>query len=153
LDKKQQKFCVNECIDEVLQLLKDNVKHNGIDIKVLASNQYYINSLRGEFVQVMFNLLNNAKHALLKNNIENPHIVIEIFTESEHIIVRIKDNALGIKPEIMEKVFEPYFTTKEDGLGLGLYMSKMIVEKNMKGHLSVHNTQDGACFSIKLKAI
>ena len=90
----------------------------------------------------------NAKDALVQKEIENPHVYINIYQDEKFGFLEIEDNAGGINPDILIKIFEPYFTTKDknQGTGIGLYMSKMIVEKNMSGKLTVINTSIGAKF-------
>lgn len=99
-----------------------------------------------EFQQVLLNIISNAKDALIENNI--PHGKISIKLQNKKIT--IKDNAGGIKDEVIDRIFEPYFTTKPQGqgTGLGLYMSKIIIEKKMDGVLSVKNNNEGAEFTI-----
>ena len=98
---------------------------------------------------MILNIINNAKDALVENKIENPTIEVILSDYS----VTIRDNAGGIPREIIERIFEPYFTTKEQGkgTGIGLYMSKMIIEEGMGGYLSVRNNVQGAVFNIKFK--
>ncbi|MDQ7047231.1 MAG: ATP-binding protein [Sulfurovum sp.] len=98
---------------------------------------------KNEYKQVILNLLNNAREVLLEREIPSPKIVIII----DKAQVSISDNAGGIKLSNIEKVFEPYFSTKTKGLGIGLYMSKVIIEKNMGGKIEVKNSQNGAIFS------
>jgi len=93
---------------------------------------------------VLLNLLSNAKDVLVSRVILNPKIVITIDSHC----VSIADNAKGVSTKNMDKIFEPYFTTKEGHSGIGLYMSKMIIEKNMGGKLTVENTKVGAEFRI-----
>ena len=91
---------------------------------------------------------------MIQRKVENPRIDLEVDYENGYAIVTIKDNAGGVEEEYMDLIFEPYFTTKESlkGTGLGLYMSKMIIEKNMGGELSVENSSHGAVFRVKIKA-
>jgi signal transduction histidine kinase len=105
-----------------------------------------------EFSQVLLNIITNAKDALVSNKIEKPIIKINISKVENNLIVKIKDNANGINEEIIANVFEPYFTTKGkgNGTGIGLYMSKLIIEKNMNGKLEVENDEKGAVFKITL---
>ncbi len=86
----------------------------------------------------------------LEKDIQNPEILIKTKKVQTHIKIMISDNAGGISESIINKVFEPYFTTKEsyNGTGLGLYMSKIIIEQNMKGQLSVKNIKNGVEFTI-----
>ena len=103
-----------------------------------------------EYKQVILNIINNAKDVLIEKNIDNPWIKIYAIEDNNYIVLYIEDNGGGILVEPKTKIFEPYFTTKEDGhgTGIGLYMSKVIVEKNMKGKLRVKNINNGALFAI-----
>ena len=103
---------------------------------------------KNEYKQVLLNLLTNAKDILLERKIALPKIIIKINSTT----VRISDNAGGIRIKNIEKIFEPYFTTKEKGMGIGLYMSKIIIEKNMGGKMNVRNGEDGAVFQIIFKS-
>jgi signal transduction histidine kinase len=87
-----------------------------------------------------------CKEALLSSSIKKPFIIIEI----DKTTLRVLDNAGGIKAKNLQKIFEPYFTTKEKSSGIGLYMSKMIVEKNLGGSLTVENKNSGAVFKIEI---
>jgi C4-dicarboxylate-specific signal transduction histidine kinase len=88
----------------------------------------------------------------VERGIKDPLIHIEIDQEEDMSVVRVKDNAGGIEEEVITRIFEPYFSTKKgSGTGLGLYMSKMIIEENMEGELSVCNDTNGALFTIKVK--
>ena len=105
-----------------------------------------------ELLQVFINILVNAKDALIEYQEANREIEIFIEDKNEWIEILICDNAGGIKDDIMSKIFEPYFSTKEQkqGTGLGLYISKTIVDKHLYGTLQAYNGKDGACFEIKL---
>ena len=96
--------------------------------------------------------MSNSKDALFDKKIINPIINIEVFIDKNNVIIKVYDNANGINEDYIDNIFEPYFTTKENtkGTGLGLYMSKMIIEQNMNGELSVKNINNGACFTIIL---
>jgi len=119
---------------------------NNIDLEINVINDFKINSYKKELSQVLLNLIQNAKDALLINQVKNPKIVITIDQNK----IFVQDNAKGISLEIINKIFDPYFTTKEKykGTGLGLYMSKIIIEKNMKAKITVENKNDGALFII-----
>ena len=97
-------------------------------------------------------LLNNAIDALILKAIESPKIHIKAHKEDVSIFIDIQDNAGGIPENIIDKIFEPYFTTKHktQGTGLGLYMAKMIIESGLEGTLSVENRLEGACFTIQV---
>lgn len=123
---------------EEIQILHVNKCNKDIEI--------YVN----EFVQVMLNLIKNAKDALLENRVKDPKIEILSKCSEDETIVEVRDNAGGIEEKIIGQIFEPYFTTKDkkNGTGLGLYMSKMIVEEHLNAKIVVENTDEGACFKI-----
>lgn len=117
------------------------------------------NGYSNEFKQVIINIISNAKDAI-KQCIEEKNlingeglIVIRYSLQDENILIEIEDNGGGIPEKMRERIFDPYFTTKgpDKGTGIGLFMSKTIIEKNMGGQLSVENTKAGACFTISLK--
>ena len=111
--------------------------------------------MAGEYSQVIVNIINNAKDALLSRSVDNPAINIESGVDGGESFVMICDNAGGVDAEIQDRIFEPYFTTKQisQGTGIGLYFSKMIIEGNMKGSLSVENINGGACFTIRVPKV
>jgi C4-dicarboxylate-specific signal transduction histidine kinase len=99
------------------------------------------------------NIIKNAHDAIVEHKIENGTIWLNAYEQDDTFIIEIEDNAGGIKPDIMHKIFDPYFSTKNEknGTGLGLYMSKMIIEQHCRGTLKVENTDAGVKFSIHLK--
>jgi signal transduction histidine kinase len=101
---------------------------------------------------VILNLLDNAKDILVERRVKEPKIVIEIEINKNNTIINIKDNGGGIDEEYIDKIFDIYFSTKLDkgGSGLGLYISKLIIEKKGMGRLKVSNGKEGAIFSIFL---
>jgi signal transduction histidine kinase len=151
IDKEKSLFSVREKIQQTLKILKHSLSNNDIEISI-DTNDFIANGFPNEFMQVILNVINNAKDVIVENKIKNRKIDISI---SQIGIIRITDHAGGISKEIISRIFEPYFTTKNEGkgTGIGLYMSKKIIEDNMNGTLEVSNTDDGAQFIIKLKAI
>jgi signal transduction histidine kinase len=104
-----------------------------------------------EFKQVILNIVNNSKDEFLEKNIKNGAVYITVDKDGKNIMIKICDNAGGIPNNIISKIFDPYFTTKGvQGTGIGLYMSKAIIENNMGGKLSVRNIDDGVEFMIEL---
>ncbi len=148
--KQKEIFNINEAIDEVINLLKESFKSYHINLQCKYEKEISTNGYKGEFLQVLFNILNNAKDEFIKKGIEDPKISIKLYQEKKRIIIDISDNAGGIDTKILDKIFEPYFTTKDKGLGIGLYMSKMIIERNFEGKLEADNIENGASFKIKL---
>lgn len=103
-----------------------------------------------EYAQVVANILGNAKDTIQERKVQNGRVEIVIGQDDVYADVDIRDNGGGIAEDVLEKVFDPYFTTREKGTGIGLYMSKMIIENNMNGRIEVHNAGDGAEFRIAL---
>ncbi|MGE4444879.1 MAG: cache domain-containing protein [Candidatus Altimarinota bacterium] len=153
-DKKKVYFYIEDSCYEAISLISASIKNYNITLNKKIKCNCEIYGYKREFAQVLLNLMSNSKDALIQRNIENPTIDLEIDYKDGYSIFIIKDNAGGVEKEYMDLIFEPYFTTKESlkGTGLGLYMSKMIIEKNMGGELSFENGKDGAIFKVKIKA-
>jgi signal transduction histidine kinase/CBS domain-containing protein len=141
-------------IDKALDITKASLKGNYIKLinEIDYTQPLNIKLVMGEFVQVLINIINNAKDVLVEKNIPNPYVKIRLENLKEKVIITIEDNGGGIPDEVLPKVFDPYFTTKGDsnGTGLGLYMSQKIIVESLKGKLYVENTQAGAKFFIEL---
>ncbi|RXJ97624.1 histidine kinase [Arcobacter sp. CECT 8986] len=139
-----------------------NTKYNSLGIKIIGDiEEFVIEGLDNELIQVMINILNNAKDALVLNNEKTDKLIfIDVKKKKEKVVISIKDNAGGIKDEIIERIFEPYFTTKHksQGTGIGLYMTREIISKHINGEITVKNKTyeynekiyKGAVFKIKL---
>ncbi|MCI4624571.1 MAG: PAS domain S-box protein [Candidatus Magnetoovum sp. WYHC-5] len=145
-------FDAKKAIDEVLSLISIQLKQFAIEIQydVKAPLPCNIYGYPNEFKQVILNILNNAKEAVA--NKTKRRISIELTTHDDTTIIEICDSGGGIKEDYIDKIFEPYFTTKGKGhgTGIGLYMSKTIMEKSMNGLISVSNKGNGALFTLKL---
>jgi len=152
-DKKIEKFDVNYQIERSLSLLNKLMLSYNIDIRFVSNGNINTLGYPNEFGQVIINLIANAKDAILEKNISNGIIDINSRIENDTVIIEIRDNAKGIDESILNKIFNPYFSTKfeDEGTGLGLYMSKLIIEEHMYGKISVKNLNDGACFRIELR--
>ncbi|MGB0989428.1 MAG: PAS domain-containing sensor histidine kinase [Halarcobacter sp.] len=157
-DKHIKEFKIEDTLNNVLSLISANLDNKEIEL-IFSIDDVSINSYENELIQVLLNILNNAKDALLER--ETPrYIFITIKKQKENVLIEIYDNAGGIKKDIISRVFEPYFTTKfkSQGTGIGLYMTKNIIDSNLKGKIEVENksfTYDnqkfkGALFKIKL---
>jgi len=152
-DKQKVDFFINDACLEAVSLVDASIETYGIVLTRDLNINPTINGFEREFAQVILNLLSNAKDVLKQREITNPKIHLSVKMEDNHVIICVSDNAGGVEDEHLDLIFEPYFTTKESlkGTGLGLYMSKMIIEKNMGGELSVENTKNGALFKIVLQ--
>jgi len=152
-NNSKEKVYLTEPIENALSIVQSKIKNQNIEI--VKNYQYDVELLlyKNEVTQVILNLLKNAEDNFLIKNIENPKITIETQKKEEQLIIIICDNGGGISEEHIDKIFNPYFSTKDNknGTGLGLYMSKIIIEKHNNGVLSITNTKDGACFEIVFK--
>lgn len=145
-------FDVSENIEAALNIMEGVLENHGIQVTTELEDSLQVFGVAGELSQVVLNLLSNAKDALLANRPHEPSLQIRAAKVGDRIQIAIEDNGGGIDPANIDKVFEPYFTTKEagQGTGIGLYMSKMIVENNLHGQLLVTNTAAGARFTLDL---
>ncbi|WP_321311752.1 cache domain-containing protein [Halarcobacter sp.] len=151
--KEKEKFSLKIAMDSIMTIISSSLSNNNINITICIDNEVVLNTYLNEFQQVILNIISNAKDVLIENNVENPWIKIDaIIDQEDRVIIYIEDNGGGIKIEPKSKIFEPYFTTKDDsdGTGIGLYMSKIIVEKSMHGKLKVREAEFGARFEIIL---
>jgi signal transduction histidine kinase len=150
LNKQKELFLISNAVKKALDIMEPIFENNKIEFKFNVIKDKQINAYENEFSQVILNLLTNAKDILLSRNIENPQITITIDEKNDLSVTSIFDNAGGIENKYQNKIFEPYFTTKQKGSGIGLYMSKMIIQSHFKGKIKVLNTNKGACFSIEV---
>lgn len=148
----KKEFFLDTILMESMEMLENTFKSNNIEVDYNISKSIELFGFQTEFSQVIFNILQNAKDALVENNILNKKIFVSIKKDKDFAYVNISDNAGGIPSEMANKVFKPYFTTKSyrKASGLGLFISKIIIEENMKGKLEFVNAIDGAKFTIKL---
>lgn len=154
--KEKKSFEIKEAVNEALVILKKVIEMENINIKIDVPIKYKVLGVSNELSQVIINLIQNSKDAFRINDIKNKKITItlkeEQFPDKKYSLLEISDNAGGISKENTDKIFEPYFTTKHksQGTGLGLFMSKMIIEKSLDGELSHKNIKNGSMFTIKL---
>lgn len=140
-DKNQEFFYISEVINKTYQLSESSLKNADIEFNTKLEEDIEIYGIKNELIQVILNIVNNSKDAF--KNIDKYVKSLKIETKKEHsnLIISIKDNAGGIKEEILNKIFEPYFTTKHQsqGTGIGLYMSQQIVQERLEGNIDVYN--------------
>ena len=136
-------------VEKSLHIIETSFKNSNIEVEINSEELKPLKIYDSELMQVILNILKNSQDNFKEKDIKNPKINIDIFDNS----IVICDNGGGIKDDILGKVFDPYFSTKDEknGTGIGLYMSKIIVEEHHHGELSAHNYKDGVCFSIILK--
>jgi len=151
--RESELFSLNTVAQEAVDIMQGTLKKNEVHISLEIKHDTEVKGYFNEFSQVLINLINNAIDAFSHNNIKNRLIYIEIDTSMQgDAIIKICDNAGGIDSAILDKIFEPYFTTKHAsaGTGLGLYMSKMIIKNSMQGSIVAYNSDNGVCFKITI---
>jgi signal transduction histidine kinase len=151
-DKEKQEFSIKEAVDKTISLVEAGFKSSDIRLDPDIKEDAVIYGFQNEYSQVLMNILNNAKDALLDNEIKEPFVKISLLKEDNKTALTVSDNAGGIPEEIIGRIFEPYFSTKEEGkgTGIGLYMSRIIIESHMSGRLTVRNINGGAEFRIEV---
>lgn len=147
-EKEKDNFFVKDSIQNALTILNPDLQKDNINLnlKFETFEDIKIFGVKNELSQVILSLVSNSIDAL--KNRHNPKISINVVSSSAEVIIEILDNAGGIKAKNLKKIFEPYFSTKEEGTGIGLYLSKIIIEESFGGKLQVQNIKDGAKFSI-----
>ena len=152
-EKERRRFDVGNTVMQALSVIDASFADKGITIDLDMEEDLSVDGFPNEFIQVLLNLLGNAKDTLVERNTRNPRVAIRCFRENDRAVVTVRDNGGGIPADIADKIFDPYFSTKRElkGTGIGLYMSKVIMEKNMDGKLTAYNTGDGAEFRIEVK--
>ena len=149
-DKEKSLFDPAVAIGNAYKIVRASIKHEGINLTLHVEHKYKLLGFPNQFSQVILNILQNAKDALEENEIKTPKIDITIYQKNSKNFIEIKDNAGGIKTDIIDKIFDAYITSKKNkGTGIGLYMSRMIIEENFNGKLYATNYEDGAIFTME----
>jgi C4-dicarboxylate-specific signal transduction histidine kinase len=151
-DKSKMSFKVSQVVARTLSLVEGSFRDKRIAVDVTVHDDPSIEGYPNEYSQVLLNILSNAGDALQERNSPDPRVAVSVFTEDGRSVVTIADNGGGIQVAVLDRIFEPYFTTKEQGkgTGVGLYMAKSIIERSMNGSLTVRNTGQGAEFRIEV---
>ncbi len=151
-DKYPQNVSISSLITNALHMIEKPMKSKGIQIIVTYQTDENITVNKNEFIHVILNILKNSEDNFQEKKIKKPIIKINVIKEETHCSIEIKDNGGGIEEKIIEKIFDPYYSTKleKNGTGLGLFMSKLIIEEHHKGLLSAFNKNDGVVFKIQL---
>ena len=149
--KEKEYFDLKVEIKKAYKILEASLQYSNINLQIYSSSVISAYGHANEFSQVVLNLISNSKDVLIERNIIKPKIEIHISKDEQNVYCEVKDNGAGIEEKYLNRIFEPYFTTKEHhGTGIGLYISKEIIEKHMQGRLSVENIQNGANFIIAI---
>ena len=144
--KAQSTFLAKDMISKAISITSATLEESNIEISTKGED-FKIKGNNNELAQIILNIIANAKDVMIERKIQNPSITIELYKSQ----IKIQDNAGGIDEKTKERIFEPYFTTKEKGTGIGLYMSKVIIETHFNGNLSHKNTKNGSIFTISLQ--
>lgn len=142
----KEMFLISSAVQKAVDIMRPTLDEYKIELSVLVEKDKEINAYENEYSQVVLNLITNAKDALVLREIKNGKITININMNT----TSVSDNAKGIKKDFMNKIFEPHYTSKLKRSGIGLYMSKTIIESHFKGSLLLINKKEGACFTIKV---
>lgn len=150
--KQKEVFNISHSIDETIRLIDVQLQAYKIKVQIDIEKGLSLNIVGyvNEFRQVLLNMIHNAMMAIVMKKQTKGKIQVSIKSNRKNIQIEVLDNGGGIPKEIMPKIFDPYFTTKDKGSGIGLYMSKVIIETHMQGLLAVKNKNDGALFTIML---
>lgn len=153
-DQERQLFTLFPVISDAVGLVRNDLASHGIAVEVVNEQDSQVNGFRNEFAQVLLNIIVNAKEAILLRQPLSPFVKIVCSKAGDSALITVADNGGGIDPELHDKIFDPYFTTKfkSQGTGVGLYMSKMIIEKHMAGRITLENTAVGSTVKIFLKS-
>ena len=151
-NKNKKSIYIYDLLEIMYKILFEGLKNENITLHIEKKNLSKLYIHENELLEVLINIVNNARDAFQKNEFKNKNIFISYEENEKEQIIYIKDNAKGIEKSVIDKIFDPYFTTKKElnGAGLGLYMSKMIIEKHYAGKLLVKNVKDGCLFTIIL---
>jgi PAS domain S-box-containing protein len=154
-DKEKTNFFIHNSVKKAIGILEPIFEKTNIEVELDIQNEYELFSYENEFGQALLNILNNAKDALVENEVKNKKITVVIDKIDQTVSVKIIDNAGGIPEDIIDKIFEPYFSTKSEknGTGLGLYMTKIIVEDHMDGNIYVQSKSGNSSFNIEFSNI
>lgn len=146
--KKREVFLVKDAISNVKTIFEADLKKHNINLNIdfKTDENIKVYGIKNELSQVFLSILSNSRDVL--KNIENPQIEIEVDSSSAEVVIKISNNGPIIEPKNISKLFNPYFSTKEEGTGLGLFLSKQIIEESFKGKIEVENNNERVCFSL-----
>ncbi|MCP4970769.1 MAG: HAMP domain-containing histidine kinase [Arcobacter sp.] len=152
-NKKKELISIDSIVKTALKMIENGFKNQNIEIIDIKSDLTKIYIYKNELLQVILNVLNNSKDAIKVNKISNPKVIIEYKEELDYQKLIITDNAGGINNNIINQIFDPYFSTKNEknGTGIGLYMCKTIIEEHCNGTIKAININNGASIEIKIK--
>ncbi len=154
-DKQPTSFKVFECMSDVMLILEGLLIQENIEVVNKIDPNLTVEGFKNEFTQVLLNIISNAKDAFIERAAKNRRIELQTSVEDDKIVLSITDTAGGIAGEHLSKIFDSHFTTKEksEGTGIGLHMSKLIIENDMNGTIAVENYKEGTRFTLSFPHI
>lgn len=149
-----QRIVFTKLVEESIQIIESTLKQNRVTISVIDPDHIEFESYRNDWIQILLNLIKNAMDAYISNNIDQREITVSTTSNETGFIITITDNAGGISPMIIDKIFDPYFSTKDEknGTGLGLYMIKMIIRDHFQGNITASSSNASTVFTITIPA-
>ena len=147
--KHKRVFEIKDAINKSLTLMGNQFKVNEVKLDLSVSDEK-VYGVETELEQVILNILSNSIDAFKERKIENRQINIKVFTKEDYTVLIMEDNAGGVKEESLEKIFDPYYTTKSTGTGTGLYMVKLVIKNSFQGDLKINNSDKGLRYIIAL---
>lgn len=152
-NKDAEFLSIDSVVMKSYELLKESLNSRKIEVSFDLNAEYFMDVYQNELMQVILNVINNAKDQLIEKEVSRPTVYVRTYTNNDEVILEIEDNGGGIEDRIIKHVFDPYFSTKaaKNGTGLGLYMSRMIINEYHHGSITVRNSARGAVFIIKIK--
>jgi len=150
--KKRENIKLYKIVEKAMTIASYSLTKHSIKVEKNIDNTISVNTHINELVQVILNIVKNAENILMARDIKSPLIIFKTYKKENQIYLEISDNGGGIDEKIIDKIFEPYFSTRatKDSTGLGLYMSQLIVQESLNGKLLVENSENGAVFNIVL---
>ena len=151
-ENKEQKVLLSDVVQECIDIILPSLKYEKIELNTDFNNKIKVPVYKSEIKQVIIDLIKNSKEVLIEEKIKKPEIYIKTYDKNNCSYIEIRDNGRGIDENIIDQIFDAYFSTKfkKDGTGLGLYIAKIIIEKHHNGKLSFKNGKKGAIFTIKI---
>ncbi|NOQ29519.1 MAG: PAS domain-containing protein [Helicobacteraceae bacterium] len=151
-DRLPEEIKLKTIFDDTLSVIGKSLENNDIALILNIEENIELKTYSRDLMQVLINILKNAKEVLVEKNIAQKEIIVFANKSEDQLIIKISDNAGGIDKKVLSKIFEPYFTTKgeKNGTGLGLYMSQVITQKHLGGELKAYNIASNAVFEITI---
>jgi PAS domain S-box-containing protein len=154
-NKDREEINVEDILNEAQKIIGKSLENNDISLNIHCENTFSVKTYSRELLQVFINLIKNAKEAIVEKRNEGGLIDVLVRGDDTNVVVMFCDNGGGVDAKNLDKIFDPYFSTKDEktGTGLGLYMSKIIIEKHIHGSIEVSNAKEGACFKVSIPIV